>query len=244
VTLVTQNADGSAQAADVPAKEASAVVAEEAAKKTDEAGPPKPPDNTIPDGKYEVFTDPSGHEYRISATCGGLAFDSVVGYKRYLKARKYLMQDPDAQKVILALEGPKDGNMVLIMEKTGDEPTIAYNRINESDKVFGIDWNVTLGMEFPVVGPVVGRLSPAMCLLHELAHAERSFRDFQGQKDDLQPDFMESIFPKWKNAEEKRVILGVERSAATTLHEGVKNDHNRGVWIRVSGGVTSNTPRR
>jgi RHS repeat-associated protein len=36
VTLVTQNADGSAQAADVPAKEVAAVVAEEAAKKTDE----------------------------------------------------------------------------------------------------------------------------------------------------------------------------------------------------------------
>jgi hypothetical protein len=82
VTLVTQNADGSAQAADVPAKEVAAVVAEEAAKKTDETAANSA---AIPSGEL-AFYDPEiqkvtnvGDRHRRVGETNALKFDGNQG---------------------------------------------------------------------------------------------------------------------------------------------------------------------
>ncbi|HEY0615862.1 MAG TPA: hypothetical protein VGC96_14525 [Candidatus Elarobacter sp.] len=61
-----------------------------------------------------------------------------------------------------------------------------------------------------------GRQSPALGLVHELAHAagDPRFRRLHDVPDAAYDD-----------AEERRVITGVERHAARTLHEATRHDH-------------------
>ena len=61
------------------------------------------------------------------------------------------------------------------------------------------------------------RQSPALGLAHELDHAVANPRTFDRlvARDDAAYD----------NAEERRVITGLERHVARTLHEGVRHDH-------------------
>ncbi|HEX3549784.1 MAG TPA: hypothetical protein VHT53_05380 [Candidatus Elarobacter sp.] len=62
-----------------------------------------------------------------------------------------------------------------------------------------------------------GRQSPALGLAHELDHAMEEPRTFDR--------LVERREPAYDNAEERRVITGLERHAARTLHEAVRNDH-------------------
>ncbi|MDQ6941198.1 MAG: hypothetical protein M3169_01625 [Candidatus Eremiobacteraeota bacterium] len=70
-----------------------------------------------------------------------------------------------------------------------------------------------------------GRQSPALGLGHELDHAALSDRAF---------DLLVAVPDRrFDNLEERRVILGSERHAARTLHEGTRDDH-RGRLYRVA----------
>jgi hypothetical protein len=63
-----------------------------------------------------------------------------------------------------------------------------------------------------------GRQSPALGLGHELDHAAAGDADY---------DWLASIpDARFDNLEERRVILGSEKHAAHTLHEGVRYDHD------------------
>ena len=62
-----------------------------------------------------------------------------------------------------------------------------------------------------------GRQSPALGLGHELDHATVAPRVADAGAD--------AYDPKYDNREERRVIVGSERHAATTLGEDVRHDH-------------------
>ena len=62
-----------------------------------------------------------------------------------------------------------------------------------------------------------GRQSPALGLAHELDHALANPRRFDR--------LVERDEPGYDNAEERRVITGLEHRVARTLHEAVRHDH-------------------
>ena len=63
-----------------------------------------------------------------------------------------------------------------------------------------------------------GRQSPALGLGHELAHAVEA--------PSLRDRYSAQAVPAYDDAEERRVIRGVESHAARTLGEGVRSDHD------------------
>jgi hypothetical protein len=63
-----------------------------------------------------------------------------------------------------------------------------------------------------------GRQSPALGLGHELDHATAIAR--------LRERGAASFDPNYDNAEERRVITGSEKHAATTLGEAIRHDHS------------------
>ncbi len=71
-----------------------------------------------------------------------------------------------------------------------------------------------------------GRQSPALGLAHELDHAMADPRSFDR--------LVATPVREYDNAEERRVITGLERHAARTLHEGARLDH-RGTLYKVRG---------
>ena len=92
---------------------------------------------------------------------------------------------------------------------------------------------VVLGASIALYNPPLrvadgGRQSPALGLGHELDHAT------------VDPHIAEAggnvYDPKYDNREERRVIAGSERHAATTLGEDVRHDH-RGWTYRVDSPV-------
>ena len=70
-----------------------------------------------------------------------------------------------------------------------------------------------------------GRQSPALGLVHELDHALNDPRRYDRLVDRAEPAY--------DNAEERRVITGLEKHAAHTLREGVRHDH-RGTLYKVA----------
>jgi len=68
------------------------------------------------------------------------------------------------------------------------------------------------------------RQSPALGLLHELDHAVEPPRAFDR--------LVKTRDASYDNAEERRVVTGLERHVARTLHEAVRYDH-RGTLYKV-----------
>ena len=71
-----------------------------------------------------------------------------------------------------------------------------------------------------------GRQSPALGLGHEIDHAVAN--------EALEDRLASSPDARYDNLEEKRVVLGSERHAALTLHEGLRYDH-AGTCYKVAG---------
>ena len=82
-----------------------------------------------------------------------------------------------------------------------------------------------------------GDQTPALGLLHELSHAVEFI-----ENEDRYLDNALKKLPGYDDAEERRVIRGVERRAARELGEGTRNNH-RGHAFE-SEGPTSTKPRR
>jgi hypothetical protein len=114
----------------------------------------------------------------------------------------YLMRDPAARHAIERAERSRTPHRIAIDHHGRD----AYYPSSHT-----VVWDPHSAMR---VGN--GRQSPALGLLHELEHAlgDRRF----GRLHDVHD-------AAYDNAEERRVIAGVERHAARTLHEGVRRDH-------------------
>ncbi|HEY0395383.1 MAG TPA: hypothetical protein VGD01_12875 [Candidatus Elarobacter sp.] len=114
----------------------------------------------------------------------------------------YLMRDPAARHAVERAERCRTPHRIAIDHHGRDAYVPSTHTIR---------WDPHSAMR---VGN--GRQSPALGLLHELEHAlgDRRFARLQGLKDRAYDD-----------AEERRVITGVERHAARTLHEGVRRDH-------------------
>ncbi|BDE07894.1 hypothetical protein WPS_31700 [Vulcanimicrobium alpinum] len=62
-----------------------------------------------------------------------------------------------------------------------------------------------------------GRQSPALGLGHEIDHALENAR--------IEDRLQAMLDPDYDTLEERRVIVGSERHAATTLHEAIRHDH-------------------
>ena len=71
-----------------------------------------------------------------------------------------------------------------------------------------------------------GRQSPALGLGHEIDHAV--------ENPALEDRLASALDLRYDNLEERRVVLGSERHAALTLHEGLRYDHS-GTCYKVAG---------
>lgn len=90
--------------------------------------------------------------------------------------------------------------------------------------VIGVSWNALMALRFRAKNGREGSISPALALLHELEHA-RGIMTGESQQSTWNPINWVMAFTDWHNLEEQRVILGIERSAATTLGEGIRDAH-------------------
>ncbi len=116
----------------------------------------------------------------------------------------YLARDPAARSIIERAERSRTPHRIRI-DHHGRDAYLPGSRT--------VVWDPHSAMR---VGN--GRQSPALGLAHELDHAL------------LNPDRFDRLVNRedgrYDNAEERRVITGLERRAARTLHEGVRSDHD------------------
>lgn len=122
----------------------------------------------------------------------------------------YLARDPAARSVIERAERSRTPHRIRI-DHHGRDAYLPGSRT--------ILWDPHSAMR---VGN--GRQSPALGLAHELDHALNDPRRYDRLTDRAEPAY--------DNAEERRVITGLERHAARTLREGLRSDH-RGTLYKV-----------
>jgi antirestriction protein ArdC len=134
----------------------------------------------------------------------------LSGQRHVDAAFAYLARDPAARAVIERAERCRTPHRIVIDHHGRD----AYR-----PSARAIVWDPHSAMR---VGN--GRQSPALGLVHELAHALARPQAFDR--------LVNREVPRYDNAEERRVIAGAERHAARTLHEAVRHDH-RGTLYRV-----------
>ena len=135
----------------------------------------------------------------------------LSGQRHVDAAFAYLARDPAARSLIERAERSRTPHRLRIDHHGGD----AYLPGSHT-----IVWDPHSAMR---VGN--GRQSPALGLAHELDHALANPRRFERLVACKQPGY--------DNAEERRVITGLERHAARTLHEGLRTDH-RGTLYKVA----------
>jgi len=127
----------------------------------------------------------------------------------------YLARDPAARSIVERAERSRTPHRIRI-DHHGRDAYLPSSRT--------IVWDPHSAMR---VGN--GRQSPALGLAHELDHALIEPRRFDRLVDRAEP--------RYDNAEERRVITGLERHAARTLHEGLRTDH-RGTLYKVATAVS------
>ncbi len=143
------------------------------------------------------FSDPSGLIIIPPPGCEDL----------YWEARRYLEQDPDMRRIFRQLDRSKRRYKIRI-NCNGDDGFDWLTGI--------IDWD-PFSMLMTTGG---GMQSPALGFGHEADHAAGSDANFNGfWQRSHQND------PQYGDAEEKRVITGAEASAAGTLGEDSRSDH-------------------
>jgi hypothetical protein len=128
-------------------------------------------------------------------------------------AFEYLARDPVERSLIERLERSRTPHRIAI-NRRGDDAYLPWSHTIRWDPYSAL--RTTSG----------GRQSPALGLGHELDHAAENARTYDRYQDIDDPYF--------DTAEERRVILGSERHAARTLHEGTRIDHD-GMLYRVGG---------
>jgi RHS repeat-associated protein len=126
----------------------------------------------------------------------------------YEKAKKYLSKDPKMEVQIKAVEKAKKKFKL----KTNSSDDDSFNPRNNT-----INWDPKSALRTTSGG----KQSPALGLGHEICHAGKN-------NPNLTP------VPGYDNAEERRVIVGPETSAAITLGEDTRTNHG-GSTYRVSG---------
>ncbi|HEV2816118.1 MAG TPA: hypothetical protein VGW40_02700 [Allosphingosinicella sp.] len=115
------------------------------------------------------------------------------------QALQYLAQSPVAMQLLWA--ALQAGVTIKIV--TGDSPTQFNNQLNQ------VEWNPGLG--YRLTGG--GIMSPAMALIHELAHG-------------VDRIILTQYDPDYGTIEERRVIVNYEQVIATLLGEPTRQDHN------------------
>lgn len=123
----------------------------------------------------------------------------------------YLARDPAARSLIERAERSRTPHRIAIDHHGNDSYQLRARTIR---------WDPHSAMR---VGN--GRQSPALGLAHELNHALAPPRAFER--------LLDEDLAGYDNAEERRVITGLERHVARTLHEGIRHDHG-GTLYRVA----------
>ena len=153
-----------------------------------------------------AYADPSG--YKIEFT--GDVFDQLQGEHLVNEAIDYLTSKGDSAGASF-LKNIRDNQSFTIratIKLGGGE-----NRVDQSTGQ--LYWDAASGNK---VGK--GVQSPTLALLHEAAHAYRFVTDRAGLEADLQKSDAE-----YGNAEERRVIQGIESSSARILGQPVRTNH-------------------
>ncbi|NND34481.1 MAG: hypothetical protein HKN76_17985, partial [Saprospiraceae bacterium] len=145
--------------------------------------------------------------------------------KETLKSFVYLGQSKTALKLIDQAHHLPQTIHIRQIRELGKENFLPYKR--------QIEYNPQSGLSLDNGG----EMTPALGLLHELDHAVEYIRNekqyFHNRKKEL---------PGYDNAEEKRVIRGVEYQAAIELGEGTRSDH-LGRTIETEGPTTTKRRR-
>lgn len=143
---------------------------------------------------------------------GSLSF-AASARKNVEAAFSYLAQDEVERTLIDRLLHASTPHRIVINHNDND----SYD-----PNAHAIHWDPHSALETSLGG----RQSPALGLGHEIDHAVMN---------PYAEDRLASIPDRaYDNAEERRVVLGSERHAAHTLHEGIRFDHG-GTTYKVAG---------
>jgi len=130
------------------------------------------------------------------------------------RAQTYLSKDPEAVKILGRLEHAPNQYTLHIIHNGND---------NFDPQTRTISWDPYSALRTTSGG----KQSPALGLLHEEDHAYENVTAPRKQA-----RLQEEHLARYDNAEERRVIRGVETRAARVLGEGVRHDH-RGTPYKV-----------
>ena len=150
------------------------------------------------------FVDPDGREVELSGS------DS---FKMAYQTAKASLSSHSAA-LIREIESKEVGKVVVRETTTFDVDTNVTTVISSSPMV---EWNPRAGL----ITTEGGGQSPALQLLHELAHALRALKDPAGFHRDVQKD-PSNLFD---SPEEERVIRTIEAPAAGRRGEAERHDH-------------------
>jgi RHS repeat-associated protein len=182
-------------------------------------------------------TDPMLASY---VKTGGIAAPRNLGLYSYSWNNPLVIRDPDGRKIVFAktaspefkaefqravtyLQKHGASKMIDDLQNRSEEITLVEgsggNAVYHSDKR-SIEWNPHAGAWATGKG---GKRSPANKLSHEADHAMADLTEHDNylkRKEDKTDN--KAV---WKNAEEKRVILGSEKDLADKTGEGVRKSH-------------------
>jgi hypothetical protein len=160
-----------------------------------------------------AYADPSG--YRIE--WAGDIYDQKAAEAAYSQAIKYF-QEHGASAAVAVLSRLRDDSSFTVK---GIMTTSGHGKDIFDGATGTLHWDTSQGARFGSRLDVIQRAqSPAMGLLHEAAHALRFATDPKG----LAADVSRAV-SRYDNAEEQRVIEGLEIPTALMLFEPVRWDH-------------------
>jgi hypothetical protein len=125
--------------------------------------------------------------------------------RRYDAAKEYLCRDRGERALFARLEGARDRSYRLVVDSRNDD------YFDPGSDTIGWDPHSALRTT------AGGRQSPALGLGHEVDHAVESRA--------RERKYSERPSARYDTIEERRVITGSERRAATTLGESIRHDH-------------------
>jgi RHS repeat-associated protein len=145
----------------------------------------------------------------------GLWFLYPVNSGPFTQALAYLRQDPGMSQIIQDLENSATEYDVVYANSDAGDYRTAFNRQTNV-----ISWDPTSA----ICATDGARISPALALGHEMAHADRGF--WAGLLQSWDRLIGTYDVPEYDNVEEQRVITGPEAAAARHLGEDVRTTHH------------------
>ncbi|HAO0320223.1 TPA: hypothetical protein IGZ62_004698, partial [Escherichia coli] len=151
--------------------------------------------------------DPLGLKFKVEGDRS--AFDSAI---------EYLKQDDEMKKIITALEKDKHTIVVSCNNNYDNSFNRWTMRIHWDPKAALLCTGVQKDGNFDFKND---NLEPAVALGHEIAHAEA----YLNEEFSVYMKRVNTPDPIYDNAEERRVITGIEKHVAQTLKQCVRKNH-------------------